>query len=422
MGREFAPDYKLQTVTDAYVYKPHFIPLAAGHGYGRVLRVGPTADFQKPGDAAREARSGDIIEIEAGEYRKDSVIWSTDDLLIRGVGGTPHINGSEVPLVQEKGIWLIKGSNVRIENIEFSGAVSRDRNGAGIRAEGDRLHVIGCFFHDNETGILSNPIKDGRILIEHSEFARNGYPDGQAHQIYITGIKQLTLRFNYIHSTRVGSAVKSRARINHITYNRIVDGASGSSNYSIDLSNGGRAFVIGNEIEQGPLTENHAMIAFAPEGERGAEQELFVVHNTLVNDRYFGLFIKNRSSGMAYLYNNLLVGNGRFTGDVVTAGNVAAGGLSGLFIGRNLGGSQGSTANKVADAAGIRSRAYLDYRLTADSPAIDAGTELEDANGTSLVPQYEYVHPVGAASRSQLGAPDAGAFEFRESLKRTEID
>ncbi len=382
-------------------------------GAARVLAVGPGRPYAVPSAAARDARPGDVIEIDAGTYRGDSAQWRTGDLVIRGRGGIAVLDAGGTRLVQDKAIWLVQGDNVRIENVAFSGARSRDRNGAGIRAEGDRLHVVRCYFRDNETGILSNPVRDGQLTVERSEFARNGHADGQAHQIYVNPMARFELRYSYLHDAFVGSAVKSRARFNLIAANRIVDGAGGSSNYSIDLSEGGRAVVVGNEIEQGPLSGNGRMIAFAPERPGAPGSELFVVHNTLVNDRYDGVFVWNNSAGTAYLYNNLMIGGRRVVhGRALTAGNVFApdGGL--WPVDGDLGGDRGSSGNRVVADAGIGDRGRLDYRLRADSVAVDSGAALAAVDGLELEPEVEYVHPLQRRAREAVGAPDAGAHEL----------
>ena len=404
----------LKIATDAFAFSSDEVADDPSLGYGRLLLVGPGLDYATPGAAARVAQNGDVIEIVAGEYRGESVVWLKDDLFIRGVGGMAQMNGRGTLLVQEKAIWLIQGNNIRIEHISFSGAESRDKNGAGIRAEGDRLHIIACHFFDNETAILSNSVDKGQIKIEFSEFARNGHPNGQAHQIYINRIERFTLRASYIHGTVIGSALKTRARTNIIEYNRIIDGANGRSNYTIDISEGGRAFVIGNELEQGPLAGNQTMIAFAPEqGQRG--DELFVVHNTIVNDRYNGNFVRNHSRGMAYLYNNLLIGGRKVVvGDALVAGNVFESEAWITLGNERLGGIKGSGANRVVKA-GISNRIGLDYRLRAGSPAIDAALPVDQINGVSLLPAWEYRHPVSLAVRIAAGGRlDVGAREFVE--------
>ena len=121
---------------------------------GRVLQV-------RPGDArlslsatARSARDGDTIEVEAGDYLGDVSSWPQTDLTIRGTGGRPRIvaDGRDA---EGKGIMVVKGKRVRIENLEFRGARVRDRNGAGIRVENGPFTVLECAFIDNENGILT---------------------------------------------------------------------------------------------------------------------------------------------------------------------------------------------------------------------------------------------------------------------------
>lgn len=380
---------------------------------GRILKVGLGRDYLLPSAAARAALPGDVIEIDAGDYAGDSAVWATDRLVIRALGGTAHIRGEGVALVEEKALWLVQGDDIRIEHIEFSGARSRDRNGAGIRAEGDRLHVFGCFFHDNETGLLSNPVAGGSLVIEHSEFARNGHPDGQAHQIYINDMQRFELRFSYIHDSVVGSAVKSRAAHNLIAYNRIIDGAEGSSNYSIDLTDGGVALLAGNVLEQGPRSENPQIVAYATESAAHQPQQLVLIHNTLVNDRHDGVFVFNHGTAPAHLYNNLLLGPGRpFTGTAVALGNVVVRDGWPALGDASLGGTAGSSGNRVLRGRAVRGRGLLDYRLRADSPARDAGVQLDNGAGLEMVPAFEYHHPLASIPRKTEGTPDAGAFEF----------
>ena len=45
-----------------------------------------------------------------------------------------------------------------------------------------------CYFHDNQDGILANAVVGSSILIEYSEFYKNGAGDGQSHNMYINGV------------------------------------------------------------------------------------------------------------------------------------------------------------------------------------------------------------------------------------------
>src|SRR5712692_1011958 len=85
-----------------------------------VLRVGAKRELKRPSAAAQIARDGDVIEIDAGIYDRDAAVWRQHRLTIRGVGGRAHLRADGAH-VEGKGIWVIKGNDTTIENIEFSG-------------------------------------------------------------------------------------------------------------------------------------------------------------------------------------------------------------------------------------------------------------------------------------------------------------
>ncbi len=83
--------------------------------------VGPGGSVATVAQAARLAHSGDTIEVEAGDYVGDVASWSQDDLTVRAVGGRVRIiaHGNDA---ESKAIWVIKGTRVVVEGIEFTGA------------------------------------------------------------------------------------------------------------------------------------------------------------------------------------------------------------------------------------------------------------------------------------------------------------
>ncbi|MGH8239086.1 MAG: tetratricopeptide repeat protein, partial [Steroidobacteraceae bacterium] len=248
----------------------------------RVLKVGPDQPLQRPSDAARVAQDNDIIEIEAGRYVGDVTLWTQNGLLLRGVNGRPHLD-AQGRSAQDQGIWVFRGNDIAVENIEFSGARSRSRNGSGIRFLGRNLTVRDSYFHDNEDGVLTWTAPDSDILIERSVFAHNGAGDGQSHNIYIGNIRHFTLRFSHSHDSVRGHEVKSRARFNVIEYNRLTDEDDGNSSYLIDLPEGGRGYVVGNVLEKGGHADNHNVIAFASEKPGDQDGGLWVINNTFYN-------------------------------------------------------------------------------------------------------------------------------------------
>src|SRR5690242_10252189 len=153
-----------------------------------VIRVGPAQAIATPSAAAKIARDGDTIEIDAGIYAGDTAVWFQSRLTIRGRGGRAHLR-ADGAAAEGKAIWVVKGAQTTIDNIEFSGAKVADRNGAGIRLEGPGLTVRNSYFHHNENGILAGQNLESDVLIESSEFAHNGFGDGQSHNLYIGTVR-----------------------------------------------------------------------------------------------------------------------------------------------------------------------------------------------------------------------------------------
>jgi len=381
---------------------------------GNRIQVGPSREVKLPSQAAGVAKPGDVIEIDAGTYRGDVASWRTDNVTIRGVGGRARLvaDGNNA---EGKAIWVIKGRDVVVENIEFTGAQVPDGNGAGIRSEGNNLKIVNCYFHDNQEGILSsNDLTDSIIDIENSEFARDGGNEGRSHEIYISPIKQLIVRGSYFHDGRVGHLVKTRARTSIIIANRITD-EGGNASYEIDASNGGRVFVIGNLFEKNPRAENSITVANAMEGATNPEQEFYVVNNTFLNDLGHGVFVYSRAPGSAKIVNNLFIGGGSvFHGTGELKHNLLVAGPGGapnieqaLFDSGDIK-EQGT---KTASDAGLVNLTGYDWHLTSKSPAIGAGADPGSAGGMSLLPTLEYAHPAHAQPVKAKSPIDIGAYQ-----------
>ncbi len=349
----------------------------------RLLEVGPDRLFKTPGDVAPHVRDGDTVAIDAGTYVGDVAVWRANNLTLRGVGGLARLDAAGRS-AQGKAIWVIAGANTTVENIAFLNAEVRDRNGAGIRQEGPDLTVRNCLFRNNQNGILTGTNRASDILIEFSEFEGRKEGVGHSHNIYIGEVASFTLRGSYSHRAREGHAVKSRARRNVIVYNRLADGLDGRSSYLLDLPNGGTAFIIGNEFQQGPRAVNQTAISFSAEHDRYTEKALFIVNNTLINQRRNGYFLQNRSSAPDYVANNLFLGDWRDAPESDRArGNVRM--------------AIPATGGFVPPNGGV---------------AIDAGIDPGHGGGRSLRPRMEYRHPLAVAPRPRTGRLDAGAHEI----------
>ena len=353
----------------------------------RVLRVGPDRQVKTLAQAAKHAQKGDVVEVDAGLYEGDVSVWRQDEITLRGIGGRVHLkaNGESA---QNKGTLVIVGNDYVVENFEFSGAVSTHDNGAGIRMHGDDLIVRDSYFHDNQNGILTAQRPESEIIVENSEFARNGYGDGLTHNIYVGHAKRFTLRGSYSHHARVGHQVKSRATENWIVGNRLMDEDDGNSSFIIDLPDGGKAFIAGNVLQQGLESENRIFISFGAERPFGAE--LNIVNNSFYSRQLNGTILRNATDVEALVANNIF-------GGAPT---------------RILDGPGRLVSNVAGAKHGMNAPREYDFRLSEESYAIDFGTELAELGLESKLPLYEYKHPLGFRVRQQVWKIDVGAIEF----------
>jgi hypothetical protein len=366
-------------------------PSTAELAPSRVLQVGPTRAFQRVSEAAKAARDGDAIEIDAGEYVGDVAVWTQRRISVRGVGGRPRLTAAGSS-AEGKAIWVVRVDDMRIENIEFRGARVLDRNGAGIRLERGRLTVKGCVFRDNENGILTGSDASAELAIENSEFDRNGAGDGYSHNLYVGSLAKLTVTGSWFHRARVGHLLKSRARENYILYNRLTDEIDGTASYELEFPNGGVAFVLGNLIQQSSASENPIIVAFGREGYGATSNELYLSHNTIVNDRPDGgvfVFVERGATAIG-MSNNIFVGPGKMSAGTsrVTKDNVAL--------------------QERTDFAHV---SRLDMRLRVTSPLAGKAIASPLVRGVSLRPSAEYVHPVGTKPLSQDAPLSPGAFQ-----------
>lgn len=345
---------------------------------------------------ANVVNHNDTIHIHNGTYSGTASLanWSKNNLYIKGINGRPHMKAAGQN-IGGKAIWIVSGNNCKVENIEFSECAVPDQNGAGIRAEGIGITIRNCYFHNNENGILTNNNYAGHIDIQNSEFAYNGYGDGQSHNLYVGHVSKLTFMYNYSHHANVGHTLKSRANENYIAFNRIMDEETGNSSRLIDLSNGGLSILLGNLFMQGNLSPNNNLIGYGLEGLTNSLSEVYIVNNTLVNKRVASCVYIHLQSGtsIAMVVNNIFAGSGTMINGTATT------------VSNNY------STNNIADVQFVNEAIY-DYRLSSTSPPIDDGMVLSNVHGYSLIPVQSYLHPTNYSIRTPNGMIDAGAYEY----------
>ena len=356
--------------------------------------VGPGEKIATLTEAARLARDGEVIEVRPGIYRGQVAVWTQNNLLIRGAGERP-VMLADGKSAEDKGIWVVRGGKVRIENIEFRGARVKDFNGAGIRFEKGNLTVQGCAFFDNEMGILTANKPELSLEVLDSEFGDAPRDKGDLHHLlYVGAIGKFVLRGSRFSNGYLGHLVKSRARENHILYNMLVDGAGGKASYELEFPNGGIAYVVGNAIGQSAGTDNPRIVSYGAEGARWPENALYMAHNTLLNDAHAGNFVAVWSEKMAvpvevWLLNNLTVGNG----DLFQP-------RQGRFDG-----------NRSVGRAELIEFGGIPLRLTTTSPLRGSIRPPGEASGVELLPKAEFVFPAGTKPLRVSSRMAPGAFQ-----------
>ena len=339
---------------------------------GRVLLVGPGQAYAVPSAAAAAAQAGDVVKIAAGDYRGDVATWRASNLTICGVGGRARLY-ADGNSAQGKAIWVIAGANTVVEGIEFRNVTVPDQNGAGIRAEGGDLTVRDCGFFDSDEGILGGS-GAAVITIDRSEFARNGFGDGQSHNIYIGDAARLVVTSSFFHEARIGHNFKSRAKETRIENSYFMDGPSGTSSYLADFPNGGAVYLRGNLFHKGPNADNSTAIAYGQEGLKWTVNTLEMVHNTVVMTYPGGGYLAAPGGTQSVrLVANLFAGIGspRLIGGGVAGGAVTQQGNLTVAAGSFSGADDIASPNFWPDAA-LRAQAalpsVLDATYASDAP------------------------------------------------------
>ncbi|MFT3735261.1 MAG: right-handed parallel beta-helix repeat-containing protein [Rhodocyclaceae bacterium] len=340
---------------------------------GRVLEVGPGKTYATPSAAAAVSLDGDTIRIAAGNYTGDVVTWSRANLKICGTGGLAHLyaNGNAAA---GKGIWVVAGNNLVVENVVFHDAKVPDKNGAGIRVEPNvNITVRACGFYDNENGILT-AAGSNNIVIERSTFARNGYGDGYSHGIYVSQVNSLVVRQSFFHSTKIGHNLKSRAKASLVENSYFMDGTTGTASYQLEFPNGGEVFLRGNLVQKGPAADNPNLVSFGAEGiSVWPTNAMELRHNTLVSTYSGGNFIyANPGISSLKLTANLFAGTANLLSGLSVLSPVFTNTSSYTTTAANVSGATSVSSPNFWPAAGVLGSLALgsvpDAAYVKDSP------------------------------------------------------
>jgi len=342
--------------------------------------IGPERQPATFGEALDRAKDGDEIVVLSGTYKGVTAVIEHKRLTIRGQGKQRPVIQFDGKLASGLALFIVKGGDIRLENLEFRGARAANGDGAGVLFEKGRLEVVRCAFFENEHGLVTSNARDAQLTVLESEFAHAPREvGGLNHLLYVGTIANFTLTGSRLFNGFEGHLVKSRARESLILYNMIRDGRSGEASYEVDLPSGGRATLIGNVIGQSPGSQNPVLISYGSEGKLWDDNSLVLSHNTLISEgwrpAWFLRVHSDRVAGMSEVLalNNLIVGGGIFEL-----------GASGRFSG-NRPATLGMLADVVTGA----------FELPPDSIWRGQVPDPRKVFGRDLAPQAEFEWPAG---------------------------
>ena len=275
-----------------------------------VLNVTSGVHYATLSAAISASQANDVIQVSAGSYVEDFPDI-THNLTIQSVGGLAHLTTTSPIPVNGRAILNVPGDlnvSLTISGLELSGAVDAYNNGAGILFEtgNANLTVLNSWIHGNQDGILTGgtDLADPggmHVVIQNSELDHNGVAPNNprfGHNIYVGSATSLVVTGSYIHDALSGHEIKSEAAATVVEYNRIQDGPTAATSYSVDMGSGGTDTIAGNVFEKGPNTPNEYFIHFGGEAVN-VNSSLLVSGNTIINDRDHSILLLNQSQDAA---------------------------------------------------------------------------------------------------------------------------
>ncbi len=223
-------------------------------------------DFQDLQKAVDAAPSGGMVTVAAEINGSCAVIGKPLRLVsLRGENGLrAHLAGG---VCMGKAPLVTTAANILIEGFEISGVAVGDGNGACVRLDpGTRnLTLRNVYCHDSQDGLLGAIA--GRLSIEDSLFVGNGFGEGQAHGMYVSGDEAVIRRSQILASKNAGHSLKLGVR-KLLVEDSVIAALDAHNSRALDAYAGGDIVLRRDVIQQGPQSDNSEIIGIALEPNR----------------------------------------------------------------------------------------------------------------------------------------------------------
>jgi hypothetical protein len=403
--------------------------------FSATYQIGPGKAYSKISNVTNLVGPGDTVEIYDSTYNEAN-IWNnsgtfSSPILIKGVGSIkPIIDGTGINLSSEPdSLFMIKGSNYIIENLEFKNGGVND-GGSAIRVFGSNVIIRNCKISYCAIGISSSTTA-ANTLVEYTEISDciDLRPTNWGHNVYMNS--DSIFRYCYIHDSGKGHNFKTRGHYTELLYNYIADANSaeidavdaGIGSLSPTNTANSNLVAIGNVIKKrnappksGYTGNDVDFIVFGEDtGGTGRNGTLYLINNTIIAGMSQNKVIQLTSTNSkAVLYNNIIYGTNQIVGDSTTDSKTT-GGYNWLPQLANIPSKLSNTLQGIEP--GFVSTTNNDYHLNSASTCINAGYSNPiyiDGSGVSHtgVPEYEYVHSLSFVTRARDGQLDIGAYEY----------
>jgi hypothetical protein len=198
-----------------------------GSELGVTYQVGPGKAYADLPSVASKLLPGDVVEVypTSGAYA-GNVIFSRPGsaaakITIRGV----KVNGARPAIAGGTNTVEFRGNHYVFEGFDVSGGASRV-----LYHHAHDVTIRDTVVHDGPNhGILGADTDSGSLTLDYVEVARCGSGD-QKHSIYVATDETrypsavFRMQHSYVHDSRGGNSVKSRAGRNEIYYNWVEGG------------------------------------------------------------------------------------------------------------------------------------------------------------------------------------------------------